>query len=93
MKSDTWELGQIFENRRQYRVPFYQRTYTWVADRQWDRLWDDIEAKAEATSQDGQVTPHFLGAIVVEPQRRVAPGQSVVLYAGDEVVGGGVVRR
>jgi tRNA-specific 2-thiouridylase len=28
-----------------------------------------------------------------EPQRRVAPGQSVVLYAGDEVVGGGVVRR
>jgi len=70
MKSDTWELGQIFENRRQYSVPFYQRTYTWVADRQWDRLWDDIEAKAEATLQDGQVTPHFLGAIVVEPQRR-----------------------
>jgi tRNA-uridine 2-sulfurtransferase len=28
-----------------------------------------------------------------EPQRRVAPGQSVVLYAGDEVLGGGVVGR
>jgi tRNA-specific 2-thiouridylase len=26
-------------------------------------------------------------------QRRVAPGQSVVLYHGDEVVGGGVVAR
>jgi tRNA-uridine 2-sulfurtransferase len=26
-----------------------------------------------------------------EPQRRVAVGQSVVLYAGDEVVGGGIV--
>jgi tRNA-uridine 2-sulfurtransferase len=25
-----------------------------------------------------------------EPHRRVAPGQSVVLYAGDEVVGGGI---
>jgi tRNA-uridine 2-sulfurtransferase len=25
-----------------------------------------------------------------EPQRRVAPGQSVVLYAGDEVLGGGI---
>jgi tRNA-specific 2-thiouridylase len=25
-----------------------------------------------------------------EPQRRVAPGQSVVLYAGDEVLGGGL---
>jgi tRNA-uridine 2-sulfurtransferase len=34
------------------------------------------------------------GPVVVvrfeEPQRRVAPGQSVVLYHGDEVVGGGV---
>jgi tRNA-specific 2-thiouridylase len=27
-----------------------------------------------------------------EPARRVAPGQSVVLYAGDEVVGGGTAR-
>jgi tRNA-specific 2-thiouridylase len=26
------------------------------------------------------------------PQRRVAPGQSVVLYRGDEVVGGGIAR-
>ena len=28
-----------------------------------------------------------------EPQRRVAPGQSAVLYQGDEVVGGGIVTR
>jgi tRNA-specific 2-thiouridylase len=28
-----------------------------------------------------------------EPQRRVAPGQAVVLYAGDEVLGGGTARR
>jgi tRNA-uridine 2-sulfurtransferase len=27
------------------------------------------------------------------PQRGVAPGQSVVFYAGDEVVGGGTIRR
>jgi len=26
-----------------------------------------------------------------QPQRRIAPGQSVVLYEGDEVVGGGIV--
>jgi tRNA-specific 2-thiouridylase len=28
-----------------------------------------------------------------EPQRRVAPGQSAVFYDGDEVLGGGIVRR
>nr|MBA3267362.1 tRNA 2-thiouridine(34) synthase MnmA [Acidimicrobiia bacterium] len=27
----------------------------------------------------------------VQPHRRVAPGQSVVFYRGDEVVGGGLV--
>ncbi len=27
-----------------------------------------------------------------DPQRRVAPGQSVVVYRGDEVLGGGIVR-
>jgi tRNA U34 2-thiouridine synthase MnmA/TrmU len=27
-----------------------------------------------------------------EPQRRVAPGQSVVLYERDEVVGAGIAR-
>jgi tRNA-uridine 2-sulfurtransferase len=34
---------------------------------------------------DGRVEVRF-----AEPQRRVAPGQSVVLYEGDEVVGGGI---
>jgi tRNA U34 2-thiouridine synthase MnmA/TrmU len=29
----------------------------------------------------------------LEPERRVAAGQSVVLYDGDVVVGGGVARR
>jgi len=36
---------------------------------------------------------HVAGTTVVfaEPSRRVAPGQSVVLYANDEVIGGGIV--
>jgi tRNA-specific 2-thiouridylase len=31
-----------------------------------------------------------LTVVYAEPQRRVAPGQSVVLYRGDEVLGGGI---
>jgi tRNA-specific 2-thiouridylase len=44
-----------------------------------------VEATAE-TGADG-ATVRF-----AEPQRRVAPGQSVVLYGGDEVLGGGIAR-
>jgi tRNA-specific 2-thiouridylase len=40
-----------------------------------------------AATFDGRSTVTF-----VEPQRRVAPGQSVVLYEGDRVLGGGIAR-
>ena len=48
------------------------------------------------TSAHGDAVDAVLdGATVrfVEPQRRVAPGQSVVFYRGDEVLGGGVAAR
>jgi tRNA-specific 2-thiouridylase len=44
-------------------------------------------------SAHGRPAPAVLGDAVVsfeEPQRRVAPGQSVVLYCDDEVLGGGI---
>jgi tRNA-specific 2-thiouridylase len=36
------------------------------------------------------VGPGQVSVDLTEPQRRVAPGQSVVLYRGDEVLGGGI---
>ncbi|WP_333492093.1 aminomethyltransferase beta-barrel domain-containing protein, partial [Mitsuokella multacida] len=36
----------------------------------------------------GKVHVHF-----AEPQRAVTPGQSVVFYAGDTVVGGGIIEK
>ena len=50
-------------------------------------------AVAAQTSAHGEpIRSTFDGATVrfAEPQRRVAPGQSVVLYRGDEVLGGGI---
>jgi tRNA-specific 2-thiouridylase len=44
------------------------------------------EAAAELYPGDGGVEVRFL-----EPQSAVAPGQSVVFYQGDEVLGGGVI--
>ena len=50
---------------------------------------------AQSSAHGDAVEATFDGATVHfrEPQRRVAPGQSVVLYRGDEVLGGGITGR
>ena len=70
MKSETIAIQQVFQDRRQYRVPFYQRAYVWNKEEQWEPLWNDIREKAETRASGDTPTPHFLGAIVLEPQPR-----------------------
>ncbi|MBK9130138.1 MAG: DUF262 domain-containing protein [Gammaproteobacteria bacterium] len=70
MKSETIAVLQLYQDRRQYRVPFYQRAYVWNREDQWERLWADIQDKAEGRISGSQPTPHFLGAAVLEPQQR-----------------------
>ncbi|SDQ98818.1 Protein of unknown function [Pseudoxanthomonas sp. CF385] len=72
MKSETWTIQQVFQERRQYKVPFYQRAYVWTLKGQWELLWADIKDKANERLTGVKPAPHFLGAIVVEPQERIA---------------------
>lgn len=71
MDSRTFTIQQISQDRRQYRVPFYQRPYVWNRDDQWGRLWEDIRDKADTRLQGGKAFPHFMGAVVLEPQKKV----------------------
>src|SRR5205085_5480307 len=58
--------------------------------------WADLPVQGAVLAQcsaHGVPRPAGLDGDVLlwdEPQRRVAPGQAVVLYDGDEVVGGGI---
>ena len=70
MDSRTFSVQQIYQDRRQYRVPFYQRPYVWNREDQWGRLWEDIRDKAEARLQGSRPVPHFMGAVVLEPQKK-----------------------
>ncbi|MGK3125917.1 DUF262 domain-containing protein [Candidatus Pantoea formicae] len=68
MKSETITVQHIFQNHRQYCVPFYQRAYVWTQQDQWTALLEDITDKAQARLTGAKPTPHFLGAVVLEPQ-------------------------
>lgn len=73
MQSPTKTLAEIFGTDRRLTVPLFQRRYVWTRERQWDRLWDDIIAVADAfvacagdEDKERAVKPHFLGAVVLD---------------------------
>ena len=45
MRSYVQTVLALFENKRRYIVPLFQRQYAWSLDRQWKPLWEDIERK------------------------------------------------
>ena len=70
MDSDRSTVHQLFKPERQFCVPLYQRAYVWNQQNQWSRLWSDIQEKAENRLAGLAPTPHFMGAIVLDPQER-----------------------
>src|SRR5258705_11345901 len=79
MRAEALTPADIFGYHVRYVVPLFQRPYVWNQQDQWEPLWDDVRAGAERllhvlplltgtanASLSALVTPHFLGAIVVE---------------------------
>lgn len=71
MKSEIFNIQQTYENKWQYIVPLYQRSYVWTKNNQWEPLWEDIKQKAEdrLNKDDSEIYPHFLGSIVIEAKK------------------------
>ena len=70
MDAEIRTLSKIFQGDVQFLVPMFQRPYVWNQEDQWDPLWDDVEAVADRllTNGENDLTPLFLGAIVVAQQ-------------------------
>lgn len=62
MKASEVRFQQLLNGRIQYRVPLFQRTYSWNQN-QWEKLWDDI---LEIYMLD-KPRNHFIGAVVTLP--------------------------
>lgn len=60
LNTSTTNFLELIGNGRTYRVPPYQRDYSW-GEEQWEDLWNDLSelrARQDAT--------HYMGALVVE---------------------------
>jgi Protein of unknown function DUF262/Protein of unknown function (DUF1524) len=60
LNTSTTNFLELIGNGRVYRVPAYQRDYSWTEE-QWEDLWNDVAALGER-----QDDVHYMGALVVE---------------------------
>lgn len=59
LDTKTVNLNEILGNGKIYRVPQFQRDYSWEQDN-WEDLWNDIELAGESK------TAHYMGSVVLQ---------------------------
>ena len=66
MKPYTRSIIELFDGKKRFLIPLYQRQYAWKARPQLELLWEDIERSVARLMEDRRsLTPHFMGAIVI----------------------------
>jgi Protein of unknown function DUF262/Protein of unknown function (DUF1524) len=63
LNTDTEDLKELLSNGKSYRVPPYQRDYSWKAEH-WEDLWEDL------LTVDQNRDDHYMGAVVMESAER-----------------------
>jgi uncharacterized protein with ParB-like and HNH nuclease domain len=62
MKASETSLRNLIEGGKQFKIPLYQRPYSWESNN-WETLWDDL-----MSLYSEEVENHFLGPIVTLAQ-------------------------
>ena len=75
LDTSTVSLSDIIGNGKVYKVPSYQRDYSWKQDH-WEDLWADILTVLNGDSI------HYMGSIVLQNK-----GDKSLSYAGSLVFG------
>ncbi len=66
MKPYTRSIIELFDGKKRYLIPLYQRQYAWKVEPQLRLLWEDIiRAYTRLVSDRASLAPHFMGAMVI----------------------------
>lgn len=66
MKPYTRSIIDLFDGKKRFLIPLYQRKYAWKAEPQLELLWEDIKRSIRRLMDDrSTLTPHFMGAMVI----------------------------
>ncbi|MFJ1866249.1 DUF262 domain-containing protein [Streptomyces sp. NPDC088097] len=73
MHAQETTFSKLVQGEQQFQVPLYQRTYSWQRD-ELRQLWDDVQELVEDRLEGRPGSGHFLGSVVLAPERVVAGG-------------------
>ena len=66
MKPYTRSIIELFDGKKRYLIPLYQRQYSWKVRPQLELLWEDIKRAVDRLTTDrASLSPHFMGPIVI----------------------------
>lgn len=66
MKPFTRTIINLFDGKKRYLIPLYQRQYAWKVAPQLELLWGDLCGAADRLEAGGGFhAPHFMGAMVI----------------------------
>lgn len=69
MRADPFQVGRVLTDSKRFVVPIYQRSYAWTPERQLERLFESVEAKASERLRTSRPTyPHYMGAVLLSPR-------------------------
>ena len=66
-RAEVQTMRDVFGQPMKYRIPEFQRLYSWKRDDQWAPLWQDVTAIAKQLLAGAPSLPHFMGAVVLQP--------------------------
>jgi|CXWL01.1.fsa_nt_gi hypothetical protein len=59
-------LERVFASTERLEAPLFQRPYVWNQQKNWEPLWESVQAVADRHLAKQTVYPHFLGTVVLD---------------------------